>query len=448
MAHLVTRLPGSRLLGIALFFAACVLAPRPAFALQPVTEFLAHAKTWNPQNRAAQATADERDAEVGISTGNLLPNFSASAFYTRNEYEVTTAALIPPSALPPGITFPNLVIQPQDQFDGNVILTVPIINIANWDRRAASKATLEGARADEANAELMVQKSVLRDYYTLLADEAVLLSAVKNLEIAEHNVQLSRDRKDSGTGSELDVQRALADRAKAEQNVTAAQLSVTNTRRDLYSLTGVRAEPASVFPTDDLHEEPPLESWMSRAGGVPSVKSAEAGRVSAEDGVRAARSSLIPTVSGTAEEKFTNATAFSGGHSAFYLLQLVATWKIDTTIVAQLRAQNAAAAAARANEDRARLTAEDAVFHDWQQIRADIESARSSRAQVAATKLAASLAEDRYQIGVATQLDALQAKQDAFSADVARIQADADLAYARLALRLDAGYLDSSKETR
>jgi hypothetical protein len=42
----------------------------------------------------------------------------------------------------------------------------------------------------------------------------------------------------------------------------------------------------------------------------------------------------------------------------------------------------------------------------------------------------------------------LQARQDAFSADVARIQADADLAYARVALRLDAGKLDAVKETR
>jgi outer membrane protein TolC len=425
-----------------------VLAPRPALALQPVTVFLDHAKTWNPQNRAAHATLAERDAEVDVSTGSLLPNLSATALYTRNEYEVTTAALIPASSLPKGISFPNEVIQPQDQFDGNVTLTVPIVNIASWDRRAATKATLEGARAEEANADLGVQKSVLRDYYLLLGDEAVLLSANKNLEVAQHNVQLARDRQESGTGSELDVQRALADRARAEQNVTAAQLGVTNTRRDLYSLTGVLPEAASAFPEDDLHEEPPLEGWMSGADRTPSVKSAEASRESAEKGSRAARSVWIPSLSGIAEEKFTNATAFSGGHSAFYLLQAVATWRVDTTLIPQMRAQDAMSAAARANEDRALQLAEDAIFRDWHQIRADIESSRSSRAQVAATKLAASLAEDRYKIGVATQLDVLQARQDAFSADVARIQADADLAYARLALRLDAGRLGSLKETR
>ena len=440
----LVRLPRRASWG-ALTLALGTLAPHSAFALQPVTEFLVHAKTWNPQNRAAHATADQRDAEVSISTGNLLPNLSASAIYTRNQFEVSTGTIFGGGA---GAGVPNLIIQPQDQLDGNVILTVPLINIVNWDRRAAAKATLDSARADEANTGLSVEKSVLRDYYTLLGDEAVLLSSVKNLDVAQHNLQLARDRKESGTGSELDVQRAVADRAKAEQNVTNAQLGVTNIRRDLYSLTGLRPEPTFVFPTDDLHEEGPLEGWLSGVDKVPSVKSAEATRVSAEEGSRAARTGWLPTVWGSAEEKFTNATAFAGGHSAFYLLQLTANWKLDTTLGPQIRAQNAAASAARANEERTRQSAEDAVFRDWQQIREDIESARSSRAQVTATALAASLAEDRYESGVATQLDVLQARQDAFSADVARIQADADLAYARVALRIDAGKLDAAKEMR
>jgi len=419
---------------------ACTLAARPALALQPVTEFLTHAKTWNPQNRAAVATAAQRDAELGIATGNVLPNLTATGMYTRNQYEVTTAAITGGLSIP---GFPNTVIQPQNQLDANVILNVPIINVVNWDRRAAAKATLAGAHADTANAELQVEKNVIREYYALLGNEAVLQSAQKNVDVAEHNVRLAHDRHDSGTGSELDVQRALADLAKAQQNVTAAQLAVTNNRRDLYSLTGLNA---GAVPEDDLHEEPALEAWAGKADRMPAVQSAAASVGAADEGVKAAKIAFLPTVAANVEEKFTNATAFVGGHSAIYLAQLVASWRLDTTLGPEIRAQKAAAAVARAHQDQARQDAEDAVFHDWQQIRADIESARSSRAQVAAAQLAASLAEDRYQSGVATQLDVLQARQDAFSADVARIQADADLAYARLALRLDAGQL--VKETR
>ncbi len=63
---------------------------------------------------------------------------------------------------------------------------------------------------------------------------------------------------------------------------------------------------------------------------------------------------------------------------------------------------------------------------------APTSSRRSSRARRSRRRSSPRRSrEDRYESGVATQLDVLQARQDAFSADVARIQADADLAYAR-----------------
>jgi len=437
--------------------------PRPALALQPLREFLDHARAWNPDNRAAQAAVEQRDAEVSVSTGALEPGLQANAYYTRNQYDVESSTLFGGgsaaglASLPPATqqllkavfsAIPNTVIQPQDALDANVMLSIPIINVASWDRRSASKATLAGAKADEANAAVAVQKGVTRDYFQLLGYEAVLQSATKNLDVAQHNVKLARDKKESGTGSELDVQRALADAARAAQNVTAAQLNVTNLRRDLFSMSGVAPEAASTFPDDDLHEEAPLEGWMSGADKVPSVKSAQAMRATAEEASRTARAAWFPTVTGLAEEKFTNSTAFSGGHSAYYLLQLAASWRLDNTVIPQIRAQDAAAAGARAREDKARIAAEDAVYRDWQQVKADIDASRSARVQVASTTLAAKLAEDRYANGVATQLDVLQARQDAFAADVARIQADSDLAYARTALRIDSGRFGTAEDAR
>ncbi len=420
-------------------------APKLAFALQPVSEFLAHAETWNPQNRAAQATTEQRDAEVSVQTGGLLPALTAKGSYTRNQYEVTTGALIPAGSLPAGVSFPSSVIQPQNQLDAVIQLDVPLVNVGTWDRRSVAKSALASAEATRADTAIQVQKNVLRDYYALVGDEAVKLSAMRTLELTQSNLKLANDRAESGTGSQLDVQRAIADRAKAEQSLTAARLAVTETQRDLYSLSGVQAENASEFPEDDLHEEPALETWTREAPSVPSVQAAVANRETAEKQANSSRAAWLPMLTGTAQERFSNATAFVGGHSSVYALVLTAQWKLDTSIAPQVRAQNAAAAAAQANEERAKLAAEDAIFRDWQQIRADIESARSARAQVTATKLAASLAQDRYENGIATQLDVLQARQEAFAADVARIQADSDLAYARAALRLDAARTKGTK---
>ena len=67
MMRLALHRPGRPLRAL-LAIAACAAPARPAFALQPVTEFLEHARTWNPQNRAAHATAVQRDEEVAVST--------------------------------------------------------------------------------------------------------------------------------------------------------------------------------------------------------------------------------------------------------------------------------------------------------------------------------------------------------------------------------------------
>jgi outer membrane protein TolC len=168
-------------------------APKAAFALQPVSDFLAHAEGWNPQNRAAAATSEQRDAEISVQTGSLLPALTAKGSYTRNQYEVTTGALIPASALPAGVSFPNSVIQPQNQFDATIQLDVPLVNVGTWDRRAVAKSALASAEANRADTATQIRKNVLRDYYTLVGDEAVKLSARKNLELTQSNLKKKRE---------------------------------------------------------------------------------------------------------------------------------------------------------------------------------------------------------------------------------------------------------------
>jgi outer membrane protein TolC len=139
-----------------------------------------------------------------------------------------------------------------------------------------------------------------------------------------------------------------------------------------------------------------------------------------------------------AQERFTNATSFSG-RAEVYLLQATLGWQFDGTISPSIRAQAAAANASLIRAEYAERAAQDAIFQAWHQVHAAIEKSRAARAQISAARTAAELASDRYSLGAATQLEVVQAQQDAFRADVARIQADTDLAYARAALRASSG---------
>src|SRR6185436_18303844 len=86
-----------------------------------------------------------------------------------------------------------------------------------------------------------------------------------------------------------------------------------------------------------------------------------------------------------------------------------------------------------------RRAAEDATFEAYARVNNGISNSRSSRVEAQSATRAAELASTRYDAGVATQLDVTEAQRDAFLATAARIQSDAELAYARAALRLAVG---------
>lgn len=409
----------------------------PARALQPLGEFIGAADRANPDLQAARATAEQRDAEADRASGALLPSLAAQGTYTRNQYEVAFPAAALGGQTGAAASSGKIVILPHNQLDASFTVSVPVIDVASWERRGASRAALAGARADVEASRADVARRVTQTYYQLIGDEALVQAARRALELSHADAALVNDRKGGGTASELDVQRANADTARAEQQLSSAEFAAIMSRRSLESLTGLAPEPSTQFPVDDLHEEAPLERWTTRTARLPSVQSAEAAERAAKANASAATAAWLPTVSASAQERLTNAPSLTL-HNAYYLLQATAQWKLDATVPATARAQTAAANVSAARLRGTKRAADDAVFRDFYQVRASIAKARSAREQLKASNVAAELAQDRFSGGLATQLDVLQSEQDLFGAEVARIQADADLAYARAVLRLDA----------
>jgi outer membrane protein TolC len=416
---------------------ACVLflslIPAKVIALQPVDTFVRAARRANHSNREAEATKSQRMAEAQVAKGGLYPVFSAAGTYTRNQYEV---ALVLPAEL--GGTGDRLVIQPKDQLDGTLTLRIPVIDVAAWKRVSAAKASADVGSANQLATEQDVETQVYRSYYQLVGQEAVLEAAKRTLEVAHENLEQVQNQLTLGAASELDIQRARAEIARAEGDVASANFAVVTARRQLATATSIEPEPATQFLDDDLHEEKPLESWLASAGATPGVALASASRRAADASASAAKAAWYPTLSANAQERFTNATSFSG-HGAVYLLQATLAWQFDATLSPSVRAQNAAAYAGLIRAEYAERAAQDSIFQAWHQVRAAIEKSRAARVQITASRTAAELAHDRYSLGVATQLEVVQAQQDAFRAEVARIQADTDLAYARAALRASSG---------
>src|SRR5262249_22431462 len=412
-----------------LCIAAASLLASPALALQPLEVFLTAARERNPDARVASANLDQQKAEALTALGRQLPGVSVRANYYRNQYESQLA-----------VSGNRVVIQPQNQWTGNGTLSVPLIDLAQFQRIGAANTNAESyARRLEAT-RLSVEGQTVQDYYQLLANLALVSVAQEYLEVSQENRRLTDTKLRAGAATRLDLDRAVADVEAQVQQLASARLQVSLVARDLESTTRVTPDISTpVELNDDLHRERELDYFEAELPVVPSVKAASAATRAAQQQATAEKFALVPTIAGNFTEYYASAPGFEPSHW-WWQAGLTASWTFDLTNVGNIQSSNAAAEAAAASEEKTRLAAGDAIHRYWQTVVAGIAQSRSARAGRDAAVHAREQARVQYLAGSATQLDLLQARRDAFQAEVTRIQDDANLLNARAQLRLASGW--------
>jgi outer membrane protein TolC len=421
------RMPNGKATAVSVAVAS--LLASPAMALQPLEVFLSAARDHNPEVKQATAELSQQQAEALTTLGRQLPGVSVRASYYRNQYETHIELGGPP-----------ILVQPRDQWVGAATLSVPLIDLAQFQRIAAANTNADAyARRREATL-LSVEGQTVQDYYQLLANLALVTTAEKYLEVSRENLRLTQTRLRAGAATRLDVDRAVADVESQVQQLASARLQVSLAARDLQSTTSLTPDVSTVVELiDDLHPERELSYFEAGLPNVPSVTAATTATHAAQQLATAQKLALVPTLSGFFTENATNAPGFEPSHW-FWQAGLTASWFFDLTYVGNIKSSGAAAEATLAAEERTRLAAGDAIHRYWQSVVAGIAQSQSARAGRDAAAHASDQARVQYMAGSATQLDLLQAQRDAFSAEVTRIQTDANLLNARAQLRLASGW--------
>ncbi len=417
----MTRLRLAAAVGLALS-----LSPGAALALQPLDDFLASARRANLDRKEAELTHVQRAHEADQAWRRLLPAFTGKGQYTFNQYE---AAL----ARPGGST---ITITPQHQLDAFLTVDVPLVDLGAWAKIGAGEALSDAAGARLRATELDVERTVARQYFQVVASRAVLAASQRTLETSRQNLAIAEERRAAGFATDLDVARGAADVERARQTVASADYLVVTSERALRSSSGVSPEPGGGGPEDDLHEEGPLAPFL--AIRTPSREASDLEAKAQDRLTSQTRAQLLPALSASATQRFTNAVGFAD-RAAIFTANVALTWRLDAS---SLSATDAQAAQAEVTDVRRRRTsqAHDDTVHDaWNLVRAQIASLRAARAEATSAALAARLARDRYAAGTALQIDALEAERRSFQAEVARIQADGDLRVARASLRAASG---------
>lgn len=153
--------------------------------------------------------------------GFLLPDFSFAVGQqnlTRNLEAMGISVQIPY----PGVHFP-MFVGPFNVFDARASVTQTLFDFSSIRRLQAARAAQGAATAENEAAQNQVADLVARAYLAASSAEAHLDAARANVRLAESLLDLARNTKDAGTGTGIEVTRALVQLANERQRLLVAE---------------------------------------------------------------------------------------------------------------------------------------------------------------------------------------------------------------------------------
>lgn len=410
---------------------ALALAAGARAEAQTLRDYLDRGSERALEVREARQRGAEAAAQRTAAARTLFPSLRARGTFRRNQRE--ESAVIP---LGPEGELEEVVFTPRDEISAEAALRVPIVDVGAWQDRRAAGARADAARLRTRTAENDVARRIAEAYYQYVGASALVSSSEGALEAARAHAEVVDEELEAGLVTELDARRAEAQIARSEQTLAEAEEAKTAAARGLRVLTGVRPARDPPELEADLSAEAPLESWLEGVSGLSRVRAARAEARAGAAAARAAELFFVPDVSAFAEERYTNAAPFT--EAVGWSVGVTAEWRFDSASFALADAERARARAASLRSDRVLRDARAEVEAAWARVRALRERAEAASAEAIATSRAAEIAREDYPAR-ASQLDVVMAERDALAAEVERIRAAADLAYARAALRIAAG---------
>ena len=424
---------------LAVLLAAAQASAQPATLRVTLDEAVASAV--ESSHRLAEARARQQAAEATIEVRRRSddPTLTASAGYTRTNHIDAFGVPQPNGQL--RVIYPDI----PDNYRTRLELVWPVYNAGRTDaleRAARAEATATGS--DLAAARLDLRLEVSRAYWALVTARETVRVLEQALATADRSLADVRSRVDAGLLPPNDVSRSEAQRARSELLLVEAKGRVEIVSIDLSRLMGLPA-PATIEPaealdgstalsadaaaleTEALASRPELAALKTRADGVNARL----------DAIASTRKPMVNFLSG-----------YDVANPNPRIFPRQDTWQPSFDISFNVSWQFWDSG--RAKADRAEALANQVVLQERQnevtsQIQADVRrqlvELATSRAALAPARLALAAAQetrrvvnDRFEAGVATTLDVLDAQLAEMQADLdrARVLADVRLNEARL----------------
>jgi len=394
---------------------------------------------------------------------NHLPQVTAGATYTRNSAEskipFASGPLIrdmgtlqePPAGQDiPGAPTPyaiqyqrveDLVLQKRDQLGAQVQASMPLVAPELWFGISAAEAGQKQAELSVEAARRDILFGMAQLYHVaVLAKQAARITD-RQLAIAREHEKDARVRFQAGSTPKVALLRAEIDRARAEQDLRAAQAGYASARVALATMLGSKDDAFDV----EVPAEPGLPPASERLEETalrdrPDVLAAGAALAAAEKGRSSTWSRYLPSVGAFGRWQWANIGGFSGKQDS-WAVGLAASWTLfDGTLrEAELREAGAKVAFADAGKRSAELKARDEVIRARLDLEAAVANRDKAREQVELARENQKLVEVNYKAGAATYLEVSDANTQLTSAELATVVEDVRSRLAALRLLKAAG---------
>lgn len=403
--------------------AADAAAPAPdpewwrEFGSPELDRLMRAALAQNQDLAAAVARLQQADAQVRIAGAALLPVVNADGSFGR------TRSAGAPGGLGDGRDFYTGALRASWEIDF-------------WGRNRANLASARSNalafRFAAGVVALQTQASVAQAYFAMAGAREQLAIQRGNVQLAERNLGILRQRMSVGTATGLDVAQQETVVATQRAAIPPLQLSAEQNLLALATLTGVTPDRIEVATTrlgtlrvPTVQPGLPAEVLQRR----PDLRQAEASLAAASASVTVARAALYPTISLTAQGGIQSSamrTLLDPG-SAFYSIAagLVAPIFDGGTRRAQVEASRGREAELLANYRRAILAALQDTESSLAALRSNSELVTLQMARVNAAQQAYNVAEAQFRAGTVDLLTVLTVQTNLFIARNALAQAQA-----------------------
>jgi outer membrane protein, multidrug efflux system len=390
------------------------------FKDEQLQELIRTALVNNYDLRRAVARVSAARANLGITRSDQFPNITAGA-------DVTTLRNSGSGqfALPGGFS--------RDRTFGTVLLNLLSFEVDIWGRlrraNEAARANLLATEEDRKAVMITVVSDVSAAYFNLLELDMELEIARETLVTRQESLNLIRSRQQGGVATMLDVRQAEPLVYGAAQTIPDIERLIEQTENQINLLLGRDPGPVARGRSLSEQEQPPSappglpSSLLERR---PDIRAAELNLVAATANIGVAKAAYFPQIS---------LTGFLGGQSS-QLSNLFSgaggAWNFAPQVTLPIFNAGRVKSGVRFTEAQRQLAStqyQEAIRNGFREVSdalveyRKVKEIRARQEELVATLQDRSrLAHLRYQGGVDTQLNALDADRDLFSAELSLAQ--------------------------